>query len=99
MKNAGEETWLSKERFLLNSTPRFLTDNEETTEQPPSVRQHSRLLLVGVLGPILYTSVFFQNLAVRNYFSSIFSINYAFHKSSVQGEGNSIVCGTVCCDI
>ncbi len=58
------ETWLSKERLLLNSTPRFLTDDEEFTEQPSSVRQCSRLLLVGVLGPIINTSVF-QNLAVR----------------------------------
>ncbi len=33
------ETWLSKERLLLNSTPRFLTDDEEFTEQPSSVRQ------------------------------------------------------------
>ncbi len=75
MKNAVLqmlETWLSKERFLSNSTLRFLTDNEETTEQPSSVRQHSRLLLVGVLGPIIYTSVFFQNLAVRNDLSSTF---------------------------
>ncbi len=32
MKNAVLqmlETWLSKERLLLNSTPRFLTDDEE----------------------------------------------------------------------
>ncbi len=47
-----------KERLLLNSTPRFLTDDEEFTEQPSSVRQCSRLLLVGVLGPIINTSVF-----------------------------------------
>ncbi len=54
MKNAVLqmlETWLSKERLLSNSTPRFLTDDEESTEQPSSVRQCSRLLLVGVLGP------------------------------------------------
>ncbi len=51
-------TWLSNERLLLNSTPRFLTDDEEFTEQPSSVRQCSRLLLVGVLGPIINTSVF-----------------------------------------
>ncbi len=38
------ETWLSKERLLLNSTPRFLTDDEEFTEQPSSVRQCSRFL-------------------------------------------------------
>ncbi len=53
------ETWLSKERLLSKSTPRFLTDEEESTEQPSSVRQCSMLLLVGVLGPIINTSVFF----------------------------------------
>ncbi len=37
--------WLSKERLLSNSTPRFLTDDEESREQPSSVRQCSRLLL------------------------------------------------------
>ncbi len=61
MKNAVLqmlETWLSKERLLLNSTPRFLTDDEEFTEQPSSVRQCSRLLLVGVLGPIINTCFF-----------------------------------------
>ncbi len=43
-----------KERLLSNSTPRFLTDEEEEfTEQPSSVRQCSRLLLVGVLGLII----------------------------------------------
>ncbi len=65
------ETWLSNERLLLNSTPRFLTDDEEFTEQPSSVRQCSRLILVGVLGPIINTSVF-SELAVRNYSSSSF---------------------------
>ncbi len=41
------ETWLSKERLLSNSTPRFLTDDEEELrEQPSSVRQCSRLLLL-----------------------------------------------------
>ncbi len=52
------ETWLSKERLLSNRTPRLLTDDEESTEQPSSVRQCSRLLIVGVLGPIIDTSVF-----------------------------------------
>ncbi len=66
------ETWLLKERLLSDSTPRFLTDDEESTEQPSSVRQCSRLILVGVLGPIINTSVFFQNLAVRNDLSSTF---------------------------
>ncbi len=54
------ETWLSKERLLLNSTPRFLTDGEEFTEKPSSVRQCSRLLLVGVLGPIINHLCFFR---------------------------------------
>ncbi len=47
------ETWLSKERLLLNSTPRFLTDDEELTEQPSSVRQCSMLLHAEVFGPII----------------------------------------------
>ncbi len=51
--NARNEERLSKERLLSNSTPRFLTDDEESTEQPSLVRQCSRLLLVGVLGPII----------------------------------------------
>ncbi len=54
------ETWLSKERLLSNSTPRFLTDDEESREQQSSVRQCSRLLLVWFLGPIINTSVFFR---------------------------------------
>ncbi len=54
------EMWLSKERLLSNSTPKFLTDDEESTEQPSSVRQRSRLLLVGVLGPIINTWFFFE---------------------------------------
>ncbi len=52
------EKWLSNERLLSNSTPRFLTDDEESREQPSSVRQCSRLLLVWFLGPIINTSVF-----------------------------------------
>ncbi len=52
------EMWLSKERLLSNSTPSFLTDDEESTEQSSSVKQCSRLLLVGFLGPIINTSVF-----------------------------------------
>ncbi len=52
------ETWLSKERLLLNSTPRFLADDEESREQPSSVRQCSNLLIVWFLGPIINTSVF-----------------------------------------
>ncbi len=46
------ETWVSKERLLSNSTPRFLTDDEEELrEQPSSVTQCSRLLLLCFLGP------------------------------------------------
>ncbi len=48
------EMWLSKERLLSNSTPRFLTDDDdELTGQPSSVRQCSRLLHVEILGPII----------------------------------------------
>ncbi len=63
------ETWLSKERLLSNSTPRFLNDDEESREQPSSVRQCSRLLLVWFLGLII------KNLVVRNYSSSVFFIS------------------------
>ncbi len=59
------EMCLSKKRLLLNSTPRFLTDDEELTEQPSSVRQCSRLLHVEVFGHI--TPLFFLNLTIRNY--------------------------------
>ncbi len=52
------ETWLSKEILLSNSTPRFLTDDKEFTEQPSSLRQCSKLLHVGGLGRIINTSVF-----------------------------------------
>ncbi len=74
------ETWLSKERLLLNSTPRFLTDDEEFTEQPSSVRQCSRLLLVGVLGPIINTSVFSEFSSKKLLVIQFFYIDYAFHK-------------------
>ncbi len=47
------ETWQSKERLLSNCTPRFLTDDEESREQPSSVRQYSSLLHMGVLGLII----------------------------------------------
>ncbi len=36
-----------KGKIAINSTPRFLTDDEESTEQPSSIRQCSRLLLGG----------------------------------------------------
>ncbi len=38
------ETCFSKERLLSNSTPRFLTDDEELAEQPSSVRQCLNIL-------------------------------------------------------
>ncbi len=47
-----------KGEIAINSTPRFLTDDEELREQPSSVRQCSRLLLVWVLGPIINTCFF-----------------------------------------
>ncbi len=33
------ETCFSKESLLSKSTPRFLADDEEFIEQPPSIRQ------------------------------------------------------------
>ncbi len=44
---------------VKGETPRFMTEDEESTEQPSSVRQCSRILLVGVLSPIINTVVFF----------------------------------------
>ncbi len=46
-----------KGEIAIKSTPRFLTDDEESREQPSSVRQSSRLLLVWFLGPIINTCV------------------------------------------
>ncbi len=66
------ETWMSKERLLSNSTPRFLTDDEILREQPSIVRQCSRLLLVWFIGLIINTSVFFQTVVVINYLSCRF---------------------------
>ncbi len=47
------ETRLSKEILQSNSTPRILTDDEELTKQPSSVRQCSMLLHAEILGPII----------------------------------------------
>ncbi len=75
------EMWLSKERLLSNSTPRFLTDDEESREQPSSVRLCSRLLLVWVLGPIINTSVFSEFsskklFVVQFFISTMHSISF-----------------------
>ncbi len=86
MKNAVLqmlEMWLSKERMLSNSTPMFLTDDKESTEQPSSVRQCSKLLLVGVLGPIINTTVFFSEfsskklLFIHFFISTMHSISFS----------------------
>ncbi len=79
-------TWLLKQIFLLNSTPRFLTDDEELREQPSSVRQCSRLLLVWFLGLIINTS--FQNLVVRNHSSSSFLYRLCISQVSQFSEFN-----------
>ncbi len=73
------ETWLSKERLLSNSTPRFLTDDEESTEQPSSVRQCSRLLHAEVLDLIINSSVF-SEFSSKKLLHPVFYIDYAFHK-------------------
>ncbi len=75
------EMWLSKERLRSNSTPRFLTDDEESREQQSSVRQCSRLLLVWFLGPIINTSVFFSEFSSKKLFViQFFYIAFVFHK-------------------
>ncbi len=70
-----QEMWLSKERLLTNSTPRFLTDDEESREQPLSVRQCFKLLLEGILGPIINTSVFFSEFSSKTLFVIHFFIS------------------------
>ncbi len=52
--------------MLSNSTPRFLNDDEELTEQPSSVRPCSRLPHAEVLVLKLTPLGFFQNLTLRN---------------------------------
>ncbi len=77
------DTWLSNERFLSNSTLKFLTDDEELTGQLSSVRQCSRLLHVGVLSPIINTSVFpefsSKKLLVIQFFISTMHYISNFH--------------------
>ncbi len=87
------ETWLSKERLLSNSTPRFLTDDEESREQPSSVRQCSKLLLVGVLGPIIKFSSK-KLLVVYLFISTMHSISFSigvFHRLMHNSTGYSLV--------
>jgi len=76
------ETWLSKERLLSNSTPKFLTDNEELTEQPSSLRQRSRLLHAEFLGSIINTSVFSEFsskklLIIQFFISTMHSVSFS----------------------
>ncbi len=76
------ETWLSKERLLSNITPSFLTDEEEFTEQPSSVKQCSRLLHAEVFGPIINTSVFSEFsskklLVIQFFVSTMHCVSFA----------------------
>ncbi len=76
------EMWLSEERLLSNSPPRFLTDDEESREQPSSVRQCYRLLLVWFLGPIINTSVFSEFSSkklfiIQSFKSTMHSISFS----------------------
>jgi len=52
------EMWLSNERLVSNSTLRFLTNDEDSTEQPSSVRLYFMLLHQEDFGPIII-KVFF----------------------------------------
>ena len=65
-----------------SSTPRFLTDDEELTEQPSSLRQCSRLLQAEFLGPIINTSVFSEFsskklLVIQFFISTMHSISFS----------------------
>ncbi len=69
-------------KVLSNSTPRFLTDDEESREQPSSVRQCSRLLLVWFLGLIINTSVIseFSSMklfVIQFFISTMHSISFS----------------------
>ena len=75
------ETWLSNERLVSKSTPRFLTDDEDLTEQPSSVRQYSRLLREEVFGPKIRISVFSEFssrklLVIQFFISAMHSVNF-----------------------
>ncbi len=61
---------VSKEISLLNTTPWFLTDDEDLTEQLLSVIQSFRLLHAEVLGPINKTR--FSKFSSRNLLVSQF---------------------------
>ncbi len=82
------ETWLSKERLLSNSTPRFLTDDEESREQPSSVRQCSRPLLVWFLGPIINTSVF-SEFSIKKLYVIQFCISTMHSTRAIQTHKES----------
>ncbi len=70
------ETWLSKERWISNSTPRFLTDEKELTEQLSSVRQCSITCRVFVLSENKISEFSSRELLVIQ----LFYINNAFCK-------------------
>ncbi len=85
------EIWLSNERLLSNSTPKFLTDEKEMTEQPSSVRYCSRLLHVGFLGPINKTSVFSEFsseklLVIQFFISTMQSVRFSIWFVSLGHE-------------
>ncbi len=76
------ETCFSKEILLSKTMPRLLTDDEEFTEQPSSIRQCSRLLHAEVFGPIINTSVFSEFsskklLGIQFLISTIHSVSFA----------------------
>ncbi len=73
---------ISLQQITSNCTPRFLTDDEESTEQALSVMQCSRLLHVWFVGPIIYSSVFSEfsckELFVIQFFiSTMHSISFS----------------------
>ncbi len=70
-----------------------MTMNLYVTEQPSSVRQCSRLLLVGVLGPIVNTSVFSEFsskklLVIQFFISTMHSISFSIWCVSPGREEN-----------
>jgi len=72
------EMGLSNERLVSRSTPRFLTDDEDLTEQPSIVTQYSRLVSEEVFWPIIRISAFSELIRRKLVVILIFCISYAF---------------------
>ncbi len=88
---------------ISNSTNRLLANDEEFTEQPSSFRPCSRLLLLGVLGPIINSSVFSEFsskklLVIQFFTSTMHSISFSIWCVS-PGHGDHVHGGLTNVDV